>query len=83
MPDPNLRQAVREKLKIPDEIPMFPVDIAPLTHLVAEHDIESLRGLEYAINLEFLHIGRSEVSDLTPLAGLEKFTYLKVVCESD
>ena len=61
---------------------MLPADIASLTHLVAEHNIKSLKGLEYAINLEFLHIGRTEVSDLTPLAGLEKLSDLKVVCES-
>ena len=78
MPDPHLRQAVREKLEIPDELPMLSADIASLTHLVAEHNIERLKGLEYAINLEFLHIGRTEVSDLTPLAGLEKLQVLKL-----
>ena len=78
MPDPYLRQAVREKLEIPDELPMFPADIASLTYLVVEHDIQRLKGLEYAINLEFLHIGRSEVSDLTPLAGLKSLTGLKL-----
>ena len=79
MPDPNLRQAVREKLEIPDEIPIHPADMAALSHLVIiEHDIESLRGLEYAINLGFLHIGRGEVSDLTPLAELENLRVLKL-----
>ena len=78
MPDPALRQAVREDLQFPDGIPMLPADIASLTHLVAEHDIESLKGLEHAINLEFLHIGRCEVSDLTPLAELENLRVLKL-----
>ena len=78
MPDPALREAVREKLEIPDELPMLPADMAALTHLVAEHDIQRLKGLEYAINLEFLHIGRTEVSDLTPLSGLKKLHTLKL-----
>ena len=63
MPDVHLEQAVRERLEIPDEIPMLPADMTGLYDLVMEHDIVSLKGLEHAINLEFLHIGRSEVSD--------------------
>ena len=79
MPDAHLEQAIREALEIPDEIPIHPADMAALSHLVIiEHDIESLRGLEYAINLEFLHIGRGEVSDLTPLAELENLWALKL-----
>ena len=78
MPDAHLERAVREKLEIPDEIPMLPADMAALHGLVMEHDIESLRGLEHAINLEVLHIGRSEVSDLTPLAGLKNLRVLKL-----
>ena len=79
MPDPNLRQGVREELGIPDEIPIHPGDMAGLSHLlITEHNIRSLRGLEYAINLEFLHIDRGEVSDLTPFAGLENLQVLKL-----
>ena len=78
MPDAHLEQAVRERLEIPDGISMLPADMAALYGLVMEHDIESLRGLEHAINLEFLHIGRSEVSDLTPLAELENLRGLKL-----
>ena len=78
MPDPHLQRAVHQKLQIPDGIPIHPADMAALTHLVAEHDIERLKGLEYAINLEFLHIGRTEVSDLTPLAGLVNLHTLKL-----
>ena len=78
MPDPNLRQAVREEFDIPDEIPIHPGDMARLTHLRTERDIQSLKGLERAINLEFLQISRCEVSDLTPLAGLENLQVLKL-----
>ena len=78
MPDAHLEQAVREKLGIPDEISMLPADMTELYDLVMAHDIESLRGLEHAINLKVLHIGRGEVSDLTPLAGLENLRVLKL-----
>ena len=79
MPDANLEQTVREALEIPAGIPMLPADMAALSHLlIIEHDIRSLSGLEHAINLEFLHLGRSEVSDLTPLAGLENLWILKL-----
>ena len=78
MPDPALREAVREKLKIPNEIPILPEDMLELRALVTEGDIESLKGLEHAINLVVLHIGRAEVSDLTPLARLENLHTLKL-----
>ena len=78
MPDPNLRQAIREKLEIPDSIPMLPEDMAGLYDFVMEHDIRSLKGLEHAINLAFLSIVRSEVSDITPLAGLKNLRELKL-----
>ncbi len=78
MPDAHLERAVREKLGIPDEIPMLPADMTALYGLVMEHDIESLRGLEHAINLRILFIVKSEVSDLTPLVGLENLRELKL-----
>ena len=59
MPDPNLRQAVREELEIPDEIPIHPGDMAGLHNLFLieiEHDVRSLKGLEYAVNLKVLVI---------------------------
>ena len=78
MPDLVLREAVRERLEIPDEAPILPVDLTELHDLVVEGDIKSLKGLEHAINLEFLHLGRSEVSNLTPLSGLENLRVLKL-----
>ena len=82
MPDPALREAVREALDIPDEIPIHPGDMAGLHNLFLieiEHDIRSLKGLEYAVNLRVLVVDRSEVSDLTPLAGLKNLEALSVV----
>ena len=78
MPDPYLQRAVREQLQIPDGILIHPADIASLTHLVAENNIKHLKGLEHAISLKFLHIGRSEVLDLTALTELENLQTLKL-----
>lgn len=79
MPDPVLKQLVKEKLGIPNHIPMLPQDMQHLYALVSDGDgIESLEGLQHAVNLEFLHIGSSHISDLTPLAGLIKLHTLKL-----
>ena len=79
MPDPNLRRAVREKLETPDAIPMLPADLMRLYDLVVlESDIASLQGLEHAVNITFLHIGDSHISDLTPLIGLRALKVLKL-----
>ncbi len=82
MPDPNLQQAIREELAVPDTIPIHPGDMARLQNLLLikiEPDIRSLKGLEHAVNLKVLVIDRSEVSDLTPLAGLENLESLSII----
>ena len=79
MPDPNLRQAVRKKLGIPDNILLTPPDVHRLHDLVSINEgIENLQGLQHAMNLSFLHIAPAKVSDLTPLAGLRKLGVLKL-----
>ena len=80
MPDPALREAVREKLQIPDGIPIHPADMKDLRGLTIEDNIHlhRLKGLEHAVFLKGLTISRSEVSDLTPLAGLENLQALKL-----
>ena len=78
VPDPALRQAVREELEFPDGILMHKADMTGLYGLVIKHDVKTLKGLEYAINLEILHLGRCEASDLTPLAELENLRFLKL-----
>ena len=79
MPDPNLRWFVRERLEIPDNIPMTPRDLLRLTDIEirAEGIITNLQGLEHAANLEFLDILRANISDLTSLAGLQNIRVLK------
>ena len=78
MPDPYLERAVRENLGIPDTIPIHPADMKGLDALIAEHDIQRLKGLEHAVNLRGLTIDRSEISDLAPLAGLENLQALRL-----
>ncbi len=79
MPDPNLRQAVRETQDIPENVPLTIRDLQRMTGLVIlGTDISTLQGLEYAENLAFLHISDSTVSDLTPLENLVSLKVLKL-----
>ena len=79
IPDPTLERAVREKLGLPAGIPLTDVDMQRLYDLViVESDIASLRGLEHAVNLRFLHASDGRIADLTPLANLGALTVLKL-----
>ena len=82
MPDPTLHQAISEALDV-DTLTI--ADMQRLYHFVADgkfkadlREIQSLKGLEHAINLEFLAIVHTKVSDLTPLAGLKNLRGLKL-----
>ena len=45
MPDPNLRKVVREKLEIPDDVPLVIPDMQRLYDIVSfDADVESLQG---------------------------------------
>ena len=71
IPDPNLRQAIRERLELPDEIPLTQIEMLQLTKLNAkESQIENITGLEYAISLKSLVLSINNIQDITPLAGL-------------
>ena len=77
MPDPNLRQAVREALGLPDEIPLTQVGMLRLTGLDAENrEIRDLMGLEHATNLTWIGLGVNEIRDLSPLARLVRLEAL-------
>ena len=82
MPDPTLRQAISEKLGV-DTLTI--AGMQRLDHFAADgkfkadlREIESLKGLEHAINLEFLAIVHTKVSDLMPLTGLKNLRVLKL-----
>ena len=79
MPDSSLRQAVRDKLNVPQHTPLTVLHLEDLHDLVVlESDIASLQGLEHAVNLHFLHLSDSRVVDLTPLAELSSLKTLKL-----
>ena len=71
MPDPNLRQAVRAALELPDDIPLTQLEMKRLTGLdAADSQLTDLTGLEHAMNLTWLDLGVNEIRDISPLAGL-------------
>ena len=74
IPDPNLKQAIRDSLKLPDEIPLTQQEMLRLTDLDAGGDrgIADLTGLEYATNLKSLELYRNPIVDISSLAHLTK-----------
>ena len=57
MPDPALREAVRETLEIPAGVPLTKDHMRELDILIAEgRGISDLTGLEFAINLRELNL---------------------------
>lgn len=79
MPDSNLRQAVRETLGLSDNTLFTQQDMEQLTGLEAnDSQIIDLTGLEHAINLIWLSLGRNEIRDLHPLAELPQLEALYI-----
>ena len=71
IPDPNLEQAIREELLLPDGQPITQQEMLGLTWLSAwDSEITSLTGLEYAIYLVDLGLCGNQIQDLQPIAGL-------------
>ena len=74
IPDPNLRAAVREELKLPAGAPVTQADMLNLINLNARNwrGIENIDGLEYATHLTYLRLGGfgNYITDLTPLTNL-------------
>ena len=71
IPDPNLRVAIHEALKLPARAPITQEDMKRLERLSAYHsNIIDLSGLEIATQLENLSLGGNPISDLRPLTGL-------------
>lgn len=76
IPDPDLESAVRNDLeRYRGEL--FVHHLESLTTLFAsDRDIVSLEGIEYAANLEVLHLGGNRIGDVSPLKGLGKLRTL-------
>ena len=83
MPDPNLRQVVRDALALPDNVLLTKADMKRLTELNAENrQITSLTGLEHALNLTRLLLGENPISDISPLSNLIRLKSLNIaVCK--
>ena len=77
VPDPNLRQAIREALSLPDEIPLTQLEMLHLRRLTAlNQNIKDLSGLEHAANLKVLRLWENQIKDLAPLANLTRLERL-------
>ena len=71
IPDPNLKQAIRDALSLPEDIPLTKLHMQNLTRLSAWHSgISDLTGLEYATSLEVISLVNNDIQDISPLAGL-------------
>ncbi len=78
MPDPALRQAVREKLDIPKDVPLTQAYLQQhLTSLdVRYKGIVDLTGLEHATDLQALVLIGNKIQDISPLSGLTGLAFL-------
>ncbi|MCU1807095.1 leucine-rich repeat domain-containing protein [Cytobacillus firmus] len=75
--DENLLLAIQEELGLKREL--YKSDLERLTSLAAPNmNIESLEGLEDAVNLDHLVIYGNQIQDLTPLSGLKKLIILDI-----
>ncbi|MDM5228337.1 leucine-rich repeat domain-containing protein [Cytobacillus sp. NJ13] len=77
IPDSNLEAAIKEELGLDREL--YTSDMERLTALFAPGmEIETLDGLEHAVNLDHLVIFDNRVEDLTPLKNLTKLVILDI-----
>ena len=77
IPDPNLRDAITEKLELPANTPITQQEMLKLTKLIANRkNITDLTGLKYATNLEVLNLVNNRFTDISPLANLTNLTHL-------
>ena len=81
MPDPALRDAIREELALPAMVLLTKETLLQLRHLHARgKGITDLKGLEFAHNLVNLHLGNAGnyITDLSPIATLTSLIHLNV-----
>ncbi|MYD54998.1 MAG: hypothetical protein F4W96_11940 [Chloroflexi bacterium] len=82
IPDANLRAVIADSLSKASDAPISKIEMASLNRLEApDKDIRDLTGLEFAINLTLLDLGKpfgnsNEVSNLLPLSGLTSLEVL-------
>ena len=81
MPDPILRVAVRQELKIDADTSLTKADMSRLLVLASNRvditeELSDLTGLEYAVNLHSLLLWDHRVRDLRPIADLTNLRFL-------
>ena len=78
MPDPALRQAVREKLAMPADVPLTQEYLQQhLTSLDARYKgIVDLTGLEHATDLQTLVLIGNKIHDISPLSDLTGLVFI-------
>ena len=78
IPDPNLRTGIAEELGKSPNAPITAEEMERLKKLdVPDRGIHDLTGLQFATNLEWLHLGDNQISDLSPIAGLINLEVLR------
>jgi len=76
IPDPNLKAVIENSLQVSDPTPM---DMLGLLNLeVQAANITDLTGLEYAANLQTLHMRFNHLKSISPLSGLKNLTSLSL-----
>ena len=79
IPDSNLRTAIAEVLGKSLNVPITAEEMERLGRLDARNrSIQDLTGLQFATNLNWLHLHNNQVSDLSPLAGLINLHHLDI-----
>jgi Leucine-rich repeat (LRR) protein len=78
--DPYIERILRRTLNKPKGA-ITALDLSKLTSFGATGYVTSLKGLEYAVNLEDILIQNSKLSDLTPLAHLKKLKSLRIISD--
>ena len=78
IPDPNLREVIRETLELPGQ----PITVMVMQELRAlggkDKQIRDITGLEHALNLERLILPDNHITDLRPLARLPRLQHLNL-----
>lgn len=91
VPNEYLKKLINVTLKKEETAPITRQEMESLTALdttniptvdsdtqIHTHGISDLTGLEYAVNLEELHLKENEITDLSPIANLQKLKKLDV-----
>jgi Leucine-rich repeat (LRR) protein len=76
--DPFIEKKVRTALNKPKG-GLTALDLSKLTSITASDYVTSLKGLEYATNLEDIYIIYSKLSDLTPISNLKKLKSITII----